>query len=141
MNTKTFIITATIIFTFFFKPLKNTYNGNESEVITNTHSIELIYDCNTGNFGAAITWNPFLLQYQKNAIRNSYNPYGRTPEYIIGFVNSNQEFWSFNLNNMNPGLIPPGTNCRTEVIIDKLEQDEDDGEFEETDYDASSGKD
>lgn len=140
MNTKTFIITATIIIPFLLKPFTITNNGNESEVITNTHSVELVYDCNTGYFGATITFNPFIGEFQKTQIRNSYIPYGLYTNLTLHLIaNPNVEHWTFNLDNMNPGLIPPGTTCKTGVIIDKLEEDKDDGEIEEVEYDSTNG--
>ena len=140
MNTKTFIITTTIIITFLLRPISLIKNHTEPKITENGFTTNTFYDCNSGNFGVTVTWNPSLRKFQKTSIRNSYIQYGLNTNMIpVSISNPDIEYWHFNLDNMSSGMIPPGIQCKTTVIIAKLEEDKEDGDIEEVEYATSKG--
>lgn len=136
---KTFIITTTIIVTFLLKPMSLIKNHTEPKTTEKIIITNIFYDCNSGNFGVKITWNSFLNKFEKRSIRNSYIEYGLNTNMILSSAsNPNIEYWNFNLDNTSPGIIPPGKQSKTTVILLKLEEDKEDGDLEEVEYDSSS---
>ncbi len=125
---KTFIITTTVILTFLLGvfsiiPIRKTTPLRESLVVQ-THN-----NCNTGYYMVKITWTPFTARHEKQRVRDSYIEYGKLPENLI--INNNIEYWTIILDNMNPALIPPNRSCRTDLILTKIENDEEIEEAEE----------
>ncbi len=113
---KTFIITSTLFLTFLLNPLSSRNDNNKNELDKSIRTIEIVDDCNTGVIGFHIIWtNPLA---SKRQVRRSFEIYGKTPSELI--VNENSEFWVFNLDNMDPSVIPPNSECRSNIVVNAV---------------------
>ncbi|WP_299207528.1 hypothetical protein [uncultured Dokdonia sp.] len=100
--------------------LKSTNNIATSTLITTT-SIDDELSCNSGVYHVTIVWLNDLTIAEKNAVRASFNIYGRAPVFQV--FPDGSEGWAFVLQNMNTSVVVQGQ-CRSETVDDEIEDNE-----------------
>lgn len=100
---------------------KTTANDNSTSASLIETSIDDTINCNSGFYNVYIEWVNSPTIAEKNAIRASFDIYGRSP--IFQIFSDGTERWVFNLDNMNPSVVVIGV-CRSTTVENEVDDHE-----------------
>jgi hypothetical protein len=121
MKTKILIIIVLASLSMSYTSKHIDTNDSSTSALFTTTSIDDDFNCNSGTYHVHIEWVNNPTNAEKNAIRASFNIYGRA--IIFQTFPDGTEKWAFILDNMNPGVVVPGQ-CRSETVDDEIEDHE-----------------